>query len=104
MGSLWSSALAVLAPAVLASPVFVETAAPSIPTRERFFGHNRLTKHDLRDEPRSDNRPFSAQRPFDGTVGIPPQRFHSCRTSPFSALGRMMIYYWGLSLSLYGSS
>ncbi|SEG37113.1 hypothetical protein SAMN04488133_2058 [Halobellus limi] len=46
MGSLWSSALAGLVPAVLASPVFAESAAPSIPTRERFYGCNRLTKHD----------------------------------------------------------
>jgi len=42
MGSLWSSALALLAPAVLTSPVFVETAAPSSPTPQRFFGRNRL--------------------------------------------------------------
>ena len=51
MGSLRSSALAMLAPAVLASPVFVETAAPSSPTRQRFFGCNRVTKHDRLDLP-----------------------------------------------------
>jgi len=36
MGSLRSSALAMLAPAVLTSPVFVESAAPSSPTLRMF--------------------------------------------------------------------
>jgi len=36
IGSLRSSSLTTFTPAVLASPVFAETAAPSIPTLEQF--------------------------------------------------------------------
>jgi len=45
MGSLRSSSFATLTPAVLMSPVVVESAAPSIPTYGRMGGCNRLTKH-----------------------------------------------------------
>jgi hypothetical protein len=42
MRSLWSSALTTFTPAILASRVFVETAAPSSPARERIPGWQSL--------------------------------------------------------------